>query len=114
MKYLKYCTINKRSKGMLEVSKVVFVAFTQHCIQSNVTHVGVEGAKYFTEQNIKNAMPEVLKVYSIYSGLSPLLGGKEGSSFVNFLGLVKLQRVIAGKVHSQSPILKTKGCSATW
>ena len=24
---------------MSEVSKVVFVAFTQHCIQSNVTHV---------------------------------------------------------------------------
>ena len=29
---------------MLEVSKVVFVAFTQHCIQSTLTHVrGVEG-----------------------------------------------------------------------
>ena len=28
-----------------EVSKVVFVTFTQHCIQSNVTHVGgVENA----------------------------------------------------------------------
>ena len=28
---------------MSEVSKVVFVAFTQHCIQSTVTHVrGVE------------------------------------------------------------------------
>ena len=39
---------------MLEVSKVVFVAFTQQCIQSNVTHVGgVEGVKYFTEQKIK-------------------------------------------------------------
>ena len=32
---------------MSEVSKVVFVAFTQHCIQSTVTHVGgVEG--YYT------------------------------------------------------------------
>ena len=32
---------------MLEVSKVVFVAFTQHCIQSNVTHVGgVEGGVF--------------------------------------------------------------------
>ena len=39
MKYLKYCTIKKRSKGMLGVSKVVFAAFMQHCIQSNVTHV---------------------------------------------------------------------------
>ena len=29
---------------MSEVSKVVFVAFIQHCIQSTVTHVrGVEG-----------------------------------------------------------------------
>ena len=46
MKYLKYCTINKRSKGMSEVSKVVFVAFMQHCIQSNVTHIGgVKGVK---------------------------------------------------------------------
>ena len=35
--------MNKRSKAMLEVSKVMFVAFMQHCIQSNVTHVrGVE------------------------------------------------------------------------
>ena len=64
MKCLKYCTINKRSKGyvrgvkhctvlpikdqrlcMLEVSKVVFVAFTQQYIQSNLTHVrGFESA----------------------------------------------------------------------
>ena len=42
------------------VSKVVFVAFTQHCIQSTVTHVrGIKGVLYF-----------------VYSGLSPLPGGK--------------------------------------
>ena len=36
--------LNRRSKAMLEVSKVVFAAFTQQCIQSNVTHVrDVEG-----------------------------------------------------------------------
>ena len=64
MKYLKYCTINKRSKGMSEVSKVVFATFIQHCIQSNVIHVGgVKGVKYFTEQKIKKAMLEVLRVY---------------------------------------------------
>ena len=45
---------------MSEVSKVVFVAFTQHCIQSTVTHVrGVEGV-----------------LYSVYSGLLPLPGEK--------------------------------------
>ena len=45
---------------MSEVSKVVFVAFTQHCIQSTVTHVrGVEGVLYF-----------------VYRGLSSLPGGK--------------------------------------
>ena len=55
VKCLKYCTINKRSKGMSaikdqrlcmsEVSKVVFMAFTQQYIQSTLTHVGgVESA----------------------------------------------------------------------
>ena len=45
---------------MSEVLKVVFVAFTQHCIQSNLTHVrGVKGV-----------------LYSVYSGLLPLPGGK--------------------------------------
>ena len=44
--------------------KMVFVTFTQHCIQSNVTHFrGVKGVKYFTEQKIKKAMSEVSKVY---------------------------------------------------
>ena len=38
--------LNKRSKAMSKVSKVVFVAFMQHCIQSNVTHVThVRGVK---------------------------------------------------------------------
>ena len=67
-------------------SKVVFVAFMQHCIQSR------KGQK--------------CTLYSVYSGLSPLPGGKaivwafrlgglavhhwsvRGGSFVKFLGLV--------------------------
>ena len=81
---------------MLEVSKVVFVAFTQHCIQSTVTHVG----------GVKGVL------YSVYSGLSPLPGGKAvcySSVFEKpFLDL-STTRVIAVKMHSQSPILKTKG-----
>ena len=36
---------------MSDVSKVVFVAFTQQCIQSTVTHLthveGVKGVKYY-------------------------------------------------------------------
>ena len=56
---------------------MVFVAFTQHCIQSNVTHVGgVEGV-----------------VYSVYSGLSPLPVGKAISKALCLDGLV---------VHHQS------------
>ena len=51
---MKYCTMNKRSKGKSEVSKVVFAAFMQQCIQGDATHVrGVEGVKCFTEQKIK-------------------------------------------------------------
>ena len=62
---------------MLEVSKVVFADFTQHCIQSNVTDVrGVKGVKYFTEQKIKKTMSEVLKVCSVYRGLLPLQKGR--------------------------------------
>ena len=44
---VKHCTvipIKDQKAIMSEVSKVVFVAFTQHCIQSTVTHVrGVKG-----------------------------------------------------------------------
>ena len=47
---MKHCTvisIEDQRLFMSEVSKVVFVAFTQHCIQSNVTHLthvgGVKG-----------------------------------------------------------------------
>ena len=42
-----YCKIKRLC--MSEVSKVVFVAFTQHCIQSTVTHVrGVKGCTLYT------------------------------------------------------------------
>ena len=68
---------------MLEVLKVVFVAFIQHCIQSNVTHVrGVKGVKYFTEQKIKKAMLEVSKLYSVYRGLLHLQEGRPVQPFI--------------------------------
>ena len=51
-----YCIINKGSKAILSG----VCGFTQHCIQSNVTHVrGFEGV-----------------LYSVHSGLLPLPGGK--------------------------------------
>ena len=40
---MKHCTVlptKDQRLCMLEVLKVVFVAFTQHCIQTNVTRVG--------------------------------------------------------------------------
>ena len=37
----------------------------------------------------------------------------EEAALLSFLDL-STTRVIAGKMHSQSPILKTKGRSATW
>ena len=84
MKCLKYCTINKRSKGhvegvrvvkhctvlpikdqrlcMSEVSKVVFVAFTQQYIQSNLTHVGgVESSSIYTIRAVMLCMLKVSK-----------------------------------------------------
>ena len=104
---------------MSKVSKMVFVAFTQHCIQSTVTHLThVEDAKYYCT---------VLCI----QGISPLQGGRhlmcllpcglavhhqsvQGGSFVlKHSGTCQTTRVIAGKTHSQSPILKTKGPSAT-
>ena len=60
---MKHCTvlpIKDQRLCLSELSKVVFVAFTQHCILSNVTHVrGVEDV-----------------LYSVYRGLSLLQGGR--------------------------------------
>ena len=75
---------------MLEMSKMVFVAFMQHCIQST------------------DFMSEMSKIlYSVYSGPLSCQKGRllcecpvglavhhhavRGCSFVNFLGFVKLQ-----------------------
>ena len=52
----------------LKESKVVFVAFMQHCIQSNVTHFvthvkRVESVKYYV-------------LYSVYRASRPSKGGR--------------------------------------
>ena len=69
--------IKDQRLSMLKVLKVVFVAFTQHYIQSNLTHVG----------GVKGVL------YSVYSGLSPLPGGKAISKALHLEDLV---------VHHQS------------
>ena len=61
---MKHCTvlpIKDQRLCMSEVSKVVFVAFTQQCIQSNLTHVtqvgGVKGVKYCTLYTLAPCSP---------------------------------------------------------
>ena len=109
---------------MLKTSKMVFVAFMQHCIQSTVTHL----------TNVKGVEDTM---YSVYSGLSPLPGGKaiclrysiwkafhlrglvvhhqlvRGGSFVNFLGLVKLEGWLQVRHTANPQFLKLRGHSAT-
>ena len=47
---------------MSEVSKVMFVTFTQHSIQSNVTHVrGVESSSMYTIRAVMLCMLKVSK-----------------------------------------------------
>ena len=95
---------------MSEMSEMVFVAFTQHCMQST------------------DIMSEMLKILCIQWPLTPP-GGKaccsrtihpvglavhhhavRGGSFVfKCSGTCQTTRVIAGKMHSQSPILKCYG-----
>ena len=49
---------------MLKTSKKVFAAFTQYCLQSNVTHyTHIEGVEYYV-------------LYSVYSGPLTPSGGK--------------------------------------
>ena len=104
---------------MLKTLKMVFVAFTQHCIQSTVTH--------FTHvKGVKDTM------YSVYSDLSPCQEGRLfltvqylkslpswglvvhhqsvwGGSFVNFLGLVKLEGWLQARCTANPQFLKLRG-----
>ena len=71
-----YCTMNKGSKAMSKVLKVVFAAFTQHFIQSNGTHVthvgGVESV-----------------LYSIYKAPHPFkFTSLRRQFYFNFMGLI--------------------------
>ena len=62
---MKHCTvlpIKDQRLCMSEVSKVVFVAFTQQYIQSNLTHVGgVESSSIYTIRAVMLCMSKVSK-----------------------------------------------------
>ena len=92
---------------------MVFAAFTQHCIQSTVTHLT-------HVEDIKDTIVLCIQ------GPSPLQGGRlfiwafrpvglavhhhavRGGSFVNFLGLVKLQGWLQARRTANPQFLKLK------
>ena len=80
----------------------------KHCIQSNEVW-----KLYSTLYTVVSCPCQEGRLFAIWKVFH--LGGLAvhqsvwGGSFVNFLGLVKSTRVIAGKMHSQSPILKVRG-----
>ena len=70
--------------------KVVFAAYTQHCIQSNGTHVGgVESVLYSVYRATYQFQREGYLKSLQSCGFSG--SNSEEAAFVNFLGLVKLQ-----------------------
>ena len=114
-------------KAISKTSKMMFAAFTQHCIQSTVTHLthveGVEDVKYYVlciQWPLTPARREgYLLQYSIWKSFC--LGGFVvhhqsvwGGSFVNFLGLVKLQGWLQARCTANPQFLKLRGHSATW
>ena len=104
---------------MSKMSKMVFAVLTQHCIQSTVTHLthveDVEDAKYYcTLYTGPLAPPGGKATVFIWAfcpvGLAVHHHAVRGGSFVlKCSWTCQTTRVIAGKTHSQSPILKCYG-----
>ena len=96
---------------MSEVSKVVFVAFTLHCIQSTVTHVGgVKG--YCTLYTMASCPCQEGRLFTWAFHLGGLVVHHQsvrGGSFVNFLGLAKLQGWFQARCTANPQFLKLKG-----
>ena len=88
----------------------MFVAFTQHCTQNNVTHIGgVKGVLYSIYSSLSTpARREGYLNLLSWGFSSSTTSQSEEAALLTFLDL-STTRVIAGKTHSQSPILKTKG-----
>ena len=103
---------------MLKTSKMVFAAFMQHCIQSTVTHFvthveRVKDVKYYVLYSVYRG-PSLLQEERLFKKSSILYiywfttSQSEEAALLIFLDL-STTRVIVGKMHSRSPILKTKG-----
>ena len=98
-----------------KMSKMVFAAFTQNCIQSTVTHLThVEDAKYYCTLYTGPLAPPGRRHLMGFSSSPPVSSVQGGSFVLKHSGTCQTTRVIAGKTHSQSPILKCyEGHSAT-
>ena len=99
---------------MSEMLKVVFAAFMQHCIRSNVTHVthvrGVEGVLYSVYYRAPNP-PRVKAIWKAFHLVGLVVHHQSvwGGSLVNFLGLVKLQGWLQERCTANSQFLKLRG-----
>ena len=103
---------------MSKTSKMVFAAFTQHCIQSTVTHLthvkDIEDAKYYCTLYTGPLAPARREGYLFIwafrlGGLVVHHQSVRGGSFVNFLGLVKLQGWLQARCTANPQFLKLKG-----
>ena len=101
-------------------SKVVFVAFMQHCTQSTVMLLNLllmsKGSKVsntlFTGPLVPPRGKAIhLKAFRLV-GLAVHHQSVRGGSFVNFLGLVKLQGCLQARRTANPQFLELRGCSA--
>ena len=108
-----YCNTNKGSKGYVcwRCWKWCLWLFTQHYIQSTVTHVGgVEG--YCTLYTVASHPYQERRLFIwafCLGGLAVHHQSVRGGSFVNFLGLVKLQGWFQARHTANPQFLKLKG-----
>ena len=93
---------------------MVFAAFMQHCIQSTVTHLThVEDVKDTIVLCIQGPSPlqgGKLFIWAFHPvGLAVRHHAVQGGSFVNFLGLVKLQGWLQARHTANPQFLKLNG-----
>ena len=101
-----YCMIKRLC--MSEVSKVVFVAFTQHCIQSTVTHVGgVKGCTLYTMASHPARREGYFSLPSWGFSCSPLVSPRR--QLCSVLCTCQLQGWLQARCTANPQFLKLKG-----